>query len=280
MPQISLSKDSDIFYIERNPARALPASARTVLLLHGLGANATSWQLQIPEIEQAGYRVIAPDVRGFGRSSYRGGGMSPSALAGDIAALLERLDTGPANVVGISMGGVIALQLVLDHPELVDKLILVNTFASLRPKSTSVWLYFAWRFILIHLIGFSTQAKAVTKRIFPKSDQEELRQELYREIMQANPSAYRSVMIAMARFDVSNRLQEIQAPTLILTGEDDTTVPPGNQAVLVAGIPNARQIIIPDSGHAMIAEQTEEFNRLLIEFLNEKMPGIKLQARS
>ena len=264
MPKISLSKDLDIYYMEHNPDRP-----QTVLLLHGLGASCESWQLQIPELERAGYRVIAPDTRGFGRSSYPGGGISFTRIAGDIAALMERLGTGPVSVVGISMGGVIALQLALDYPELVDQLVLVNTFASLRPKSLTVWLYFVWRFILIHLIGFSTQARAVTKRIFPKPDQETLRQELYREIMQANPSAYRSVMGALARFDVSKRLDEIQAPTLILTGECDTTVPPHNQAILLEKIPNARQVIVADSGHAMTAEQPEEFNRLLLEFLNQ-----------
>ena len=268
MPKISLAEDLEIYYLERNPT-----GKQTVLLLHGLGASSNSWQLQIPALEQAGFRLLAPDIRGFGRSSHSKIRMSISAMAGDLSALMDCLEIRSAHVVGISMGGILALQLVLDYTDRVDKLVLINTFAKLRPRSPKTWLYFAWRFLLVYLVGFPSQARTVTKRIFPKPDQEALRQELYREIMQSDPSAYRSVMAALARFDVSKRLCEIQAPTLILTGESDTTVPPKDQAALLVGIHSARQICVPDAGHAMIAEQPEIFNHLLLDFLLEPNPG-------
>jgi pimeloyl-ACP methyl ester carboxylesterase len=191
-------------------------------------------------------------------------------MAGDMAGLLERLETGPVHVVGISMGGTLALQLALDFPELVDRLVLVNTFARLRPERPSVWLYFALRFVLVHTLGLPIQARAVARRIFPGPDQELLRRVLFEQICQADPKGYRAAMRALARFNVLRRLGEIHVPTLVITSELDGTVSPKTQRILVERIPNARQGVIPGAGHAVTAEQPEAFNRAMIDFLAEE----------
>jgi pimeloyl-ACP methyl ester carboxylesterase len=129
-----------------------------VLLLHGLGVNGSSWALQFPALAEAGFRPVAPDARGFGQSSYPGGAMTVARMAEDMSALLEALHLVPAHVVGISMGGVLALQLALTRPEMIEKLVLVNTFARLRPERPSVWAYFAFRMILAH-DGLEAQAR-------------------------------------------------------------------------------------------------------------------------
>lgn len=255
----------NIEFSDPNPFGSLP-----VLLLHGLGANSSSWHLQIPPLVEAGFRPVAPDVRGFGKSGYPGGGMAISTLAADAATLLQNLKATPAHIVGISMGGAIALQLALDHPQTVSKLVLVNTFASLRPEKLSIWLYFAFRLLLVHTLGLPAQARTVARRIFPHPEQEELRQMLIAQITQANPRAYRAVMRALGRFDVTSRLGEIRVPTLVITGEQDTTVPPNSQQTLVEGIPNAWQIVMTGAGHAVSVEQPEAFNQLLLDFLLER----------
>jgi len=239
-----------------------------VLLLHGLGANGSSWILQIPALVDAGYHVIAPDIRGFGQSTYPGGKVRISDLAADMVRLLDHLKTSPARVVGISLGGTVALQIALDAPAQVKSLVLVNTFASLRPKSLEVWIYFALRFLLVHTLGLPVQARAVANRIFPGADQDVLRQELIKQICQADPNGYRAVMRALAVFNVAKRLGEIQIPTQIITSKDDTTVPCDVQLELVHGLPAAEHILIPDAGHAAIVDQPELFNCHLLEFLN------------
>lgn len=265
MPSLQLSPRLSLHYLDEN-LQGSPA----VLLLHGLGADGSSWRLQFDCLEQAGFRLLAPDAPGFGQSTYPGGSLSIRQVAGDFATLLQRLETGPVHVVGISMGGVHALQLALDHPELVRKLVLVNTFAALRPGGLRIWLYFALRFILVHTLGLPAQARAVTGHIFPHPDQEFLRQELYRQIVQADPGGYRAAIRALGLFDVRRRLGEIRLSTLVITGEQDTTVPPPIQQALVQGISGGRQVTIAGAGHAVIADHPELFNRILVEFLTAR----------
>lgn len=266
MPFLNLSPGLRIHFEEHNP-QGYP----TVLLLHGLGATAESWSLQLPEFHAAGYRLLIPDIRAFGQSTYPGGSMQVAELAQDMVRLLQHTSTDRTHIVGISMGGAIALQIALDFPDLVEKLVLVNTFSHLRPERAGVWGYFALRFILIHTTGMSSQAKAVAQRVFPRPEQAELRRLLRSQIMQADPAGYRAAMRALARFDVRARLTEVRLPVLVITGGQDTTVAPDTQLALANSLPNARQVIIPQAGHAASVDCPEEFNRGVIDFLSNHL---------
>lgn len=264
MPFLSISPRLKIHFQDYNPQ-----SPSTVLLLHGLGATGESWSLQIPDLTSAGYRLIVPDIRAFGQSSYPGGSMRVSELAKDMADLLEHVSVEQAHVIGISMGGTIALQMALDYPHLAKKLVLVNTFSHLRPEKPGVWLYFALRFLLIHTTGLPSQARAVAQRVFPHHQQAEYRRMLYEQILQANPAGYRAAMRALARFDVRRRLAEIRSPVLVITGSLDTTVPPASQTEMARNIPAASHITLSGAGHAASVDCPEEFNRTLINFLSD-----------
>jgi 3-oxoadipate enol-lactonase len=241
----------------------------TILLLHGLGASSASWTLQIPVLEAAGYAILAPDARGFGQSSYPGGNTTIVEMSADFEALLDQLQTGPVDVVGISMGGTHALQLAISRPDLVSKLVLVNTFARLRPSNPGEWFYFAIRFILVHTLGLNVQAQTVAQRIFPRPEQDEFRKAFLEEILQADPRGYRAAMRALAGYNADPYLASIHCPTLVITSSDDTTVNPNLQKKLIEGIPNARQVLINNAGHAVIATQAEKFNQILLAFLQE-----------
>jgi len=262
MPLIDLPTGAKLHYLDPNPSGTKP-----VLLLHGLGVNGASWSLQFGALAEADYRPIAPDARGFGQSPYPGGPMTMARMAEDMAALLEALGLVPAHVVGISMGGVLALQLALTRAHMIEKLVLVNTFARLRPERASVWAYFALRMLMVHTMGLEAQARAVARRIFPRAEQAELREIMIQTIRLANPRAYRATMRGLAFFDVQDRLREIRLPTLLVTGADDNTVPLPLQRRLLLGILGAQQVIIPNAGHAVTADQPEAFSRCLVEFL-------------
>lgn len=244
-----------------------PAGSPSVLLLHGLGANGSMWTLQFDDLIAAGYRPIAPDAPGFGDSPYDGRGWNFERVAADLAALLRELETGPAHVVGLSMGGVIAQQFALDYPALTRKLVLVSTFSVLRPSTLSQWLYFLQRLVVVHLVGLEQQAQIVARRVFPLPEQEALRQMAAAQIARADPRAYRAAMRHLGLFDSRRRLNEIRVPTLVITGECDSTVSPSRQKLLAEGIPNARQIVLPGGGHAVAIDQAKAFNRALLEFL-------------
>ena len=243
-----------------------PSGAPAVLLLHGLGATGASWTLQFPALAEAGFRPLAPDAPGFGASPYDGRGWTIRRVAEQMAALLEELGTGPVHIAGLSMGGVIAQQFALDFPALTRKLVLVNTFAVLRPATIRGWLYFLQRFIIVNTLGLEAQAKFVAKRIFPDQGQDEMRRILVTSIATADRRAYRRAMTSLGLFDSRRRLAEIAAPTLVITGENDTTVDPARQKLLVEGIPGARQAVVAGAGHAVSVDRPEEFNRILLEF--------------
>ncbi|MDW7992240.1 MAG: alpha/beta hydrolase [Anaerolineae bacterium] len=264
MPAVDLSDSLCLHYEEVNPAGNPP-----VLLVHGLGSAGGDWVLQFGPLAKAGYRVLAPDMRGFGRSSAPPE-VTVQAMAGDMALFLERMNAVPAHVVGISMGGAIALQLALDHPEMVRRLVLVNTFARLRPVNLKGWLYFLGRGISVAFAGPERQAQLVARRVFPHPHQQALRENLIRRISQANPCAYRAAMRSLMEFDVRHRLSELRMPVLVVTGAEDTTVPPSVQQALAQGIPGARHVVVEGSGHGIIADNPETFNRLLLEFLAEQ----------
>lgn len=264
MPDLKLPDGVRLHYIELHAPGKQP-----VLLLHGLGASSESWALQIPVLEAAGYSILAPDAPGFGHSSYPGGSTTIAEMSADFAALLDRLQTGPVDVVGISMGGTHALEMAIARPDLVGKLVLVNTFSRLRPSHPNEWIYFALRFILVHTLGLDVQARTVAQRIFPKPEQDDFRKAYLEQILQADPAGYRAAMRALAGFNADPYLADIRCPTLVITSSDDTTVNPDIQKKLAREIPNARQVFIDNAGHAVIATQAEKFNEILLAFLQK-----------
>ena len=255
---------SAIHFLDPNPI-----GRSAVLLLHGLGADGTSWTLQLPALADAGFRPLAPDTPGFGGSRYDGRGWSIRRAAAQMADLLGELGTGPVHVVGLSMGGVIAQQFARDFPHLTQKLVLVSTFSVLRPETLGGWGYFIQRSAVISFLGLETQARLVSRRLFPDLKDEPLREMFITIVSRADPRAYRRAMLALGMFDSRKWLGEIEAPTLVVTGADDTTVSPARQRLLVQGIPGARQVVIPQAGHAVSVNQAEIFNSTLLEFLGE-----------
>lgn len=262
MPALDLQTGLRLHYLDIQPD-----GRQTVLMLHGLGANGSSWQLQFPALSDAGYRILAPDARGFGDSTYPPEANSIAVMAGDMAELVRRVSPISVHIVGISMGGTLALQIALNHPALVDKLVLVNTFARLRPNRPSDWFYLAVRFLLVQTLGLPAQARYVSQRLFPRPEQAYLREMLFEQITQADPKGYRAAMRALFRFNVESRLHEIRRPVLVITGAEDTTVQPGIQKKLASGIPGARHEVVPEAGHAISVECPDTFNQTLLDFL-------------
>jgi pimeloyl-ACP methyl ester carboxylesterase len=262
MADIELEPGLTIHYLEMNPS-----GDPVVLLLHGLGATGHSWQLQFPPLAEAGYRILVPDMRGFGRSTYPGGTNNTELMAADTLNFLQKLTIGKCHVIGISMGGTIALQAILNQPTIIKSLILTNTFAKLQPREASTWIFYGIRLILVHFLGIHRQANYVGNRLFPHPEQVELRNEFTNQVRQANQKGYRSTLRSYARYDLSDQLESINVPTLIITGENDSVVPPDVQVELAKAIPNSRHEIIPNAGHAISVERPNTYNKIIIDFL-------------
>jgi pimeloyl-ACP methyl ester carboxylesterase len=224
-----------------------------VLLVMGLGMNATGWWRTVPVLAGAGLRVIAFDNRGMGRSSRPPGPYSLAQLADDCVAVLDAAGESSAHVYGISLGGMIAQELALRHPGRVRSLVLgattpggarsvaidadVRAFFDRRagmPPEEAVWASVPYNY------GPGTRAEHA-QRIG-----EDIAQRLR---FPAEPEFYLAQLAAALSHDAHERLGEIAAPTLVIHGDSDVMVPPGNAALLVEAIPDATLELLPGAGH-------------------------------
>jgi 3-oxoadipate enol-lactonase len=237
-----------------------------LVLLHGLGSSQADWQLQTPVLAGS-FCVIAPDLRGHGKSDKPSGPYSIELFAGDVAAILTHLDVKQAHVLGVSMGGLVAQQLALDSPETVKSLVLINTFSHLVVSGLGAWLTVFRRILTMQFLSMARIGQLVARQLFPKPEQEMLRQITAQRWALNDRAAYRAAARAVWRFDVAGRLGEITCPTLIIAGENDTTVLAPHREALHQGIVGSRLVIIPDSTHATPVDQPEVFNRTVLEFL-------------
>lgn len=252
-----------IYYEFHNPSdREGPG----VLFLHGLGSCADDWGLQVPMVSER-YWVLALDMPGHGRSSQPVGWPSIEDMMLLVASVVKEQAELPVHVVGLSLGGAVAMQLALAHPEAVRSLTLVNTFAKLHSGSSGLFRKLV-RIAFVALGRMDRVGQWVAAGLFPGPDQELLRQAAAERITSNPRGAYLRAIWAATRFDIRDRLHEINIPTLVVAGELDKTVSMDAKKELASNIPDARLVVIPDSGHATPIDATEEFNRTLLDYLS------------
>jgi pimeloyl-ACP methyl ester carboxylesterase len=191
---------------------------------------------------------------------------SIEVMAADVLLLLDQMEIELAHVVGLSLGGAVALQLSVDAPERVRSLVAVNTFARLRGARGSLrrgmdrmWLAATGR--------MDELGRRVALGLFPHDGQEQLRSLAAARLAGNPPLTYMKLMIAIGRFDLRARLAKIRAPTLVIAGEQDATVSLDCKLELAAGIPGAKMERLNGSGHATPLDCAERFNAVLLGFL-------------
>lgn len=239
-----------------------------VLFLHGLGSSTRDWELQIPAFSEE-YRVITVDVRGHGQSDKPPGPYSVRQFSEDTAAFMQALDAAPAHVIGLSMGGMIAFQLGVDHPELLRSLIIVNSAPSFKPRDLKEKLAAQQRILLVRLFGMKKIGEVLAKRMFPKPEQAPIREIFVQRWAENDRQAYLEALKAILNFDINDRIGAITAPTLIVSADDDY-IPVTAKEAYAAQMPDARVVVIPDSRHGLPVEKPDEFNQAALAFLAEQ----------
>lgn len=242
------------------------AGPEPLVFLHGLGSAAHDWPLQVAYFSDR-YRVITLDLRGHGQSARVGLGITVEALAQDVAALLHQLQVGPAHVVGLSLGGCVAQRLAGQSPAQVRTLVLVNTFARLRPAGWRGAGRIATRVLMLLSLPMPRVAAYVARGLFPKPEQAEFRAAACASLGQNSKRTYFAGLLAVARFDSRPDLPALRCPTLVVAGDRDLTIPLVCKETLARLIPGAQLSLIPDSGHATPYDQAEIFNRQVGQFL-------------
>jgi pimeloyl-ACP methyl ester carboxylesterase len=236
-----------------------------LVFIHGLGSSTQDWEHQLAYFSTR-YQVVLVDVRGHGQTDKPAGPYSVPLFAQDLAGLMEALGIPAAHVCGISMGGMIAFQMAGDYPEMVKTLTVVNSGAGLVPDSfRDRWNIFQ-RLVIFRLLSMEMIGETLAKRIFIKTEQEELRTVFVERWSENIKPAYMAAMRALVGWTVEDKLDEITCPTLIIAADEDYT-PLEDKQRIVTKMKNAELVVIEDSRHATPVEHPELFNQTLDDFL-------------
>ncbi len=268
-------------------------SGEPLLMIEGLGYSAWMWYKQIPALSQK-YRVILFDNRGAGNTDKPDSEYSIEIMADDASGLLRTLGTGPVHVLGISLGGFIAQELALRHPDLVKSLTLVSTNSgpgkrAMRNSQHVNGLFKLWG-ILPGTFEMGGKASVplgfeygITKedRIryglslaftpdYYRQNPEEIDRIVSWRLENPQPGyAWTRQLMAGMKFDSSGRAENIHAPTLVLNGSEDRIVTPESARELARRIQDSRYLEIEGSGHLLFIERSDEFNDAVMDFLDE-----------
>jgi pimeloyl-ACP methyl ester carboxylesterase len=237
-----------------------------LVLIMGLGADRRAWELHL-DAYQAGFTCFAVDNRGAGDSPRPEGPYTTAAMADDYAALIEELGLGRVRVVGISMGGAIAQELALRHPRLVERMVLVSTWACCDLYTQDVFRHFA----AMHAAASPAEFARLLQLWLWTPEYANTHREALEDARRAPAvmphGAFAAQCAACIGHDTVDRLALIDAPTLLTVGDRDIFTPLPLSETLHDRIPGAELKVFPGAGHAHHWEQLEQFNRTTLEWL-------------
>ena len=263
-----------------------------VVLLHGFPEFSYCWRHQVPVLSAAGFRAIAPDLRGYNLSDRpKGiGNYRANELVADIASLICKLPGGKAHVVGHDWGGVLAWRLAALHPELVHKLVVLNAphpaaYRRILGRNPRQWLR-SWYVLFFQLpwlpelilrsrefalLERTWKKDPVTQGAYSDADIAKYKEALRRPgALTAAINYYRAALRWPG--DLYGQPQSVSAPTLLIWGEQDRYLGSDLTEKLETWVPDLRVERIPGASHWVQNDVPEIVNRLLIGFLAERYP--------
>ena len=240
----------------------LAGSGPPLVLLHGWGSSAQSFSILVPALARQ-YRVCAVDFPGFGLSEAPPSVWGVDDFATSVLALLQRLGIEHAHLLGHSHGGRVGIAIAAQYPQLVDKLVLVDS-AGIRPPRT----------LRLRLRGATARAgrQLLSHRLAGAPGRRALHA-LYTSLGMsdyANAGPLRATFVRIVNEDLSGRLPAIAAPTLVVWGSGDTETPLWMGERMAQTIPNARLVILENAGHYCFLDSPRSFEASVLDFLADK----------
>ncbi|MDQ0849943.1 3-oxoadipate enol-lactonase [Arthrobacter sp. B3I9] len=246
-----------------------------LVMVMGIGYDSSLWTLaQVPALSTQ-FRVVLVDNRDAGRSSEASRPYSIADMADDLAGLLDALGIQRTHLLGLSMGGMIALEFALRHEDRLDRLVLTGTGAA--PARSAVDPIQIWSWVKANdatgKVFGGQQLTALFSTAFLRNHEavRDTAALLASNPYPMSPGAYGRQAKAYLQFDALGRLGAITAPTLVIAGEQDLLTPPWIAQEVADGIPGARFEVIRGDGssHVVPIERPDDFNRLVSDFLAE-----------
>jgi 3-oxoadipate enol-lactonase len=251
-------------------AESVPADGTPLLLVQGLGHTADMWFRILPGLS-SNRRTIRFDNRGVGRSNVPPTPWSITDMADDAVAVMDAAGVDRVNVFGVSMGGLIAQELALDHPDRVERLVLGGTHPGGRD---AVRMDPAAAMMLMDRTPGTAREAAVASVPFlyaEDTNRDDIDVDIdVRVRYPMRASAYFGQLDAMRRHEGTlDRLPKLTAPTLVIHGREDRLVKPRNAEIIAAAIPGARLTLIDGAGHVFWTDRPEQTVALVTQFLAE-----------
>jgi 3-oxoadipate enol-lactonase len=236
--------------------------APPLVLLSSIGTDMDLWDALLPALRRD-HRVLRIDTRGHGASEVSSGDVSMAELAGDVAAVMDAAQIGRAAVAGVSLGGMIAMELALLRPACVDRLALVCTSATM---DRNAWVD---RVAIVRAEGMAAIVDlAMGRFLSPEfaAANPAIAATIRRQLLAMNAAGYAACATAIRDMDLQSRLGEIACPTLVVSGDRDTSTPfVGHGEHLLRGIAGARHVALP-AAHLAPIEAPEALAMALLDF--------------
>lgn len=249
-----------------------------LILLHGFPFDSSMWDPQLAEVPE-GWRYIAPDLRGFGGSELIGDrSLAMDEHADDIVALMDEMKIDQAVICGLSMGGYVALSLVMRYPERVRALVLVATRASADTAEAKKGRLEQAAKVRAEGVG------SVVESMLPKLLSAHSRLKLpdvvekVRAMMEGTPpeTMARALEGMAARKDYTGELDTINVSTMVVRGEQDEIIPAGDMELIARTVRGARHEMVALTAHLPNLEAPDVFNTILAKYLKTLPPAFKL----
>ncbi len=239
-----------------------------VTLSHGLATDMSMWD-ELAEALRNRFRVLRYDARGHGQSRSTPGDYTLSLLVADVVGILDALNIDQTHFVGLSMGGMVAQGLMLDHPHRVRSAIIADSRHTTTTEFTKAWHA---RAATVRKEGVEEIVNSTVERWSSSGLSERnpaVIRRMQKMIRATSADGYCGCAAALARLAYGSRLGEISCPVLVVCGSEDHGAPPENTRQMHRMIPNSEFLEIPQAGHIANIEQPAIFNRAVLSFLHK-----------
>ena len=217
----------------------------------------------------AQYKLILLDLRGHGRSERPKGSYSMVGFAEDVLALLDHLQLEKVHLVGISMGGMVAFQIAVEHSQRLLSLTIVNSSPEVKIHNLSSAIQIGKRWLFSRLLSMDSIGRMISNLLFPKPEQKAMREKVIERWRFNDKRAYLASLDAIIGWGVRDQLSRITCPVLVICADQDYT-PVAEKEAYVAELPKAKLQVISDSRHATPIDQAQRFNQCLLDFLDNQ----------
>lgn len=248
-----------------------PDTGPVICMTHSLASDGGMWQEQVPPLLSAGFRVLRIDMRGHGGSDPVAGDYSMSALAADVAAVLDSLKIARVHYIGLSIGGMLGQAFAIEHPDRILSAMWCDTMPATAPGAAEAW---GPRMKLVREANsLAPLAEATVERWLTdavKARNPNRWKQIRDTVVGTAPAGYLGCASAIMNYDFTGQLPKLKLPVLTVCGAEDVGTPPAANRLIAELVPGGRYEEIANARHFPNVEHPDTFNRIMLGWLGAR----------